>query len=172
MKNLLLIALLLILNCKPPPTHYVSRHEIHELDRQKLATMIHTREQGMIAKDLAQVMKQFSENATWINSQGYYFEGKPVIEKFHQMMFANDSLDYQYIAGTPRIRILANSNAIAYYGWQMIWINRMNRTDTVKREIGLMTLMAQKADSSWQWKAITNQHTPWFYRKINPVPLE
>lgn len=172
MKKLLLIAVLTLLNCSQEPGHYISRKEIREIDKQKISKMITTREKAMISKNLEPIMDQFSENATWINSQGYYFEGKAVIKDFHKMMFNNDSLDYEYIAGTPRVRVLDNRNAIAYYGWQMIWINRTNRRDTVKREIGLMTLTAQKADSAWQWQAVTNQHTPWFYKEISTVTIE
>lgn len=172
MKKLLLFATILLLNCHRAPTHFIPGEEIRENDAQKLSEMILAREKAMISKNLVPAMEQFSEDATWINSQGYYFEGRPEIEKFHKMMFSNDSLDYVYVAGTPKVRILDNRNAIAYYGWQMIWINRVNRLDTVKKEIGLMTLTAQKVDSAWQWKAITNQHTPWFYDEITPVAIE
>jgi uncharacterized protein (TIGR02246 family) len=172
MEKLLLFTTILLLNCNRAPIHYISQDKIQEIDAQKIAGMILAREKAMISKNLLPAMEQFSEDATWINSQGYYFKGRPEIEKFHKMMFGNDSLDYVYVAGTPEVRLLDNRNAVAYYGWQMNWINRLNRLDTVKKEIGLMTLTAQKVDSAWQWKAITNQHTPWFYDKITPVAIE
>lgn len=161
-----------LLSCNHEPTHFISREAIQAIDKQKIEKMIAVRERGMIEKDLAPVMNQFSENATWINSQGYYFEGKPEIEKFHIMMFNNDSLHYEYIAGKPKVRLTDTQNAVAYYGWQMNWINRFNTYDTVKKEIGLMTLTAQKEDSTWHWKAVTNQHTPWFYDRIEPVFID
>jgi hypothetical protein len=40
------------------------------------------------------------------------------------------------------------------------------------REIGLMTLLAHKSGSTWQWIAVTNQHTPEFYERIDPVTIE
>ena len=172
MKKLVLIIAISLLGCYREPTHFISREAIRAIDKQKIEDMIAAREQGMIAKDLASVMNQFSENATWINSQGYYFEGKPVIEKFHKMMFDNDSLDYEYLAGKAKVRVLDNQNASAYYGWQMNWIHRINTNDTVNKEIGLMTLTAQKTDSTWHWKAVTNQHTPWFYKSIVPVFID
>ena len=172
MNKLFLIIAISLLNCNHEPTHFISREAIQAIDKQKIEEMIAAREKGMITKDLVPVMKQFSEDATWINSQGYYFEGKQVIEKFHKMMFYNDSLDYEYITGKSKVRLLDNQNAIAYYSWQMNWINRFNVIDTVKKEIGLMTLTAQKVDSTWHWKAVTNQHTPWFYDKIEPVLID
>lgn len=69
-------------------------------------------------------MSQFDEDATWINSQGYFFEGKGNVLEFHQMLAGNDSLDYFYEAGVPRIRILDSSNAIAYYSWKMFWYEK------------------------------------------------
>ena len=42
----------------------------------QLADMISVREKAMIEKDIATAMSQFDEDATWINSQGYFFEGK------------------------------------------------------------------------------------------------
>ena len=51
-------------------------------DSLTLATMITEREQAMINKDISSALSQFSEDATWINSQGYYFgEPSPTIEK-------------------------------------------------------------------------------------------
>lgn len=117
-------------------------------------------------------MSQFDEDATWINSQGYFFEGKGNVLEFHQMLAGNDSLDYFYEAGVPRIRILDSSNAIAYYSWKMFWYEKGAPQDIVNREIGLMTLSAQKRNGHWYWIAVTNQHTPSFYDVIESVTIE
>lgn len=137
----------------------------------QLADMISVREKAMIEKDIATAMSQFDEDATWINSQGYFFEGKKNVLEFHQMLAGNDSLDYFYEAGVPRIRILDSSNAIAYYSWKMFWYEKGAPQDIVNREIGLMTLSAQKRDGQWYWIAVTNQHTPSFYDAIESVTI-
>jgi len=134
--------------------------------------MISLREQAMINKDIEVAMEQFSENPTWINSQGYYFSGREEVRKFHGMLAGNDSLDYYYEAGTPRIRITDANNALAYYSWKMFWLRKDNPVDTTFKEIGLMTLNAQKDNGTWQWIAVTNQHTPWFYPEIEEVKIE
>ena len=56
--------------------------------------MISERESAMIEKDLDSAMSQFSNDVTWINSQGYYFQGKNEVLNFHNMLAQNDSLDY------------------------------------------------------------------------------
>ncbi|MGW9684835.1 nuclear transport factor 2 family protein [Flagellimonas sp. 2504JD1-5] len=134
--------------------------------------MIMDRERAMIDKNIDLVMPQFSEDATWINSQGYLFEGKKELEKFHVMFAENDSLNYYYEIGNPRIRFLDGNNALAYYSWKMFWFKKENPADTTFKEIGLMTLNAQKQNEKWKWVAVTNQHTPWFYKKIEPVKIE
>ena len=140
--------------------------------KASLIQLINERENAMIDKDVTTAVSQFSEDVTWINSQGYYFEGKEVVEKFHNMLAENDSLDYYYEAGTPRIRVLDAQNALAYYSWKMFWYRKEMPTDTVTKEIGLMTLNARKYGTEWKWNAITNQHTPWFYDSIDPIPIE
>ena len=141
-------------------------------DSFQLAQMISEREVAMITKNMGLAMDQFSEEATWINSQGYFFEGKEEVEKFHGMLSGNDSLDYYYEAGIPRIQVLDSKNAIAYYSWKMFWYKKEIPTDTTFKEIGLMTLHAQKQQGVWKWCAVTNQHTPWFYEEIRPVTVE
>jgi len=138
----------------------------------RLMEMIAVREKAMIEKDIETAMNQFDEDATWINSQGYFFEGKRNVLEFHQMLAGNDSLDYFYEAGVPKIRILDSSNAIAYYSWKMFWYENGKPQDVVNREIGLMTLSAQKRDGRWYWIAVTNQHTPSFYDVIEAVTIE
>ncbi len=143
-----------------------------KLDSTTLTNMIIDREKAMINKDISLALSQFSENATWINSQGYYFEGKKEVLKFHNMLAGNDSLDYYYEAGKPKIRIIDDKNAIAYYGWKMFWYKKLNKNDTINKEIGLMSLTAKKINNSWKWIAVTNQYTPWFYDEIEPVLMD
>ena len=140
--------------------------------KASLIRLINERENAMIDKDMSTAVSQFSEDVTWINSQGYYFEGKEVVKKFHHMLAENDSLDYYYEAGTPRIRVLDNQNALAYYSWKMFWYRKKIPTDTINKEIGLMTLNAKRYGNEWKWNAITNQHTAWFYDSIDPIPIE
>ena len=151
------------------------KHEVlnlRQLDSLEISKMILEREQAMINKDIQIVMFQFSDSATWINSQGYYFEGKNNVSKFHNMLTGNDSLDYFYEAGRPKIKLIDNHNALAYYSWKMFWYKKTNPSDTTFKEIGLMTLNAHKIDNKWKWIAVTNQHTPWFYEKIIPITVD
>jgi uncharacterized protein (TIGR02246 family) len=137
-------------------------------DLEALTNMVTQRERAMQAKNASLAMEQFSDDATWINSQGYYFEGKAAVAKFHAMLTQDPQRDYRYEAGTPRIRLLDSSNAIVYYSWRMTWFERENPEKVIKPEVGLMTLNAQKRDGKWYWVAITVQHTPWFYQSIEP----
>ena len=139
-------------------------------DSLQIAQMIAERERTMIDKELGPALEQFADDATWINSQGYYFQGREVIRDFHEMLVAKS--DYHYEAGEPRIRVTDAENAIAYYSWKMYWLGGESGTDTTMKEIGLMTLSAQKRDGVWRWIAVTNQHTPWFYESVEPVVIE
>ncbi len=141
-------------------------------DSLKLIEMIYDREIAMIDKNIDLAMDQFSDDVTWINSQGYYFVGKEEVLRFHNMLAENESLDYYYEAGAPKVRILDQNNALAYYSWKMFWFQYEEPTDTVNKEIGLMTLSAKKLDGQWKWIAITNQYTPWFYDEIEPVFID
>lgn len=141
-------------------------------DSLSLIEMINTREKAMKYKDLNLALAQFDSSATWINSQGYYFEGIGEVAEFHKMLTGNDSLDYYYEAGNPRVRILDSDNAIAYYSWKMYWYRKIEPQDTTNREIGLMTLYARKSNDNWKWVAVTNQHTPWFYENVDPVTID
>ena len=159
-------------SCSPDHSPPHSDPIAMKTDSLQLAKMIIEREQAMVEGDIDKAMSQFAEEATWINSQGYYFEGKEEVLKFHGMLAGNDSLDYFYYAGKPRIRLTDRWNAIAYYSWKMFWFRRDNPADTTFREIGLMTLSAQKQKDEWKWIAVTNQHTPWFYEEVEPVLVE
>ena len=168
----LIIPILLILSCNPDTASGSADLIPGSNDSLKLAKMISDRERAMIKKDISLAMAQFADGITWINSQGYFFEGKSEVLRFHQYLAGNDSLDYYYEAGTPRIRILDTVSALSYYSWKMFWYKKQNPADTVNREIGLMTLTARKIRDQWKWVAVTNQHTPWFYEKIEPVVIE
>ena len=173
MKTLVFVFLPILASCQQvgsdSPPNVV---DIEKNDSVRLTEMISVREKAMIGKDIETAMSQFDENATWINSQGYFFEGKKNIIEFDQMLASNDSLDYFYEAGAPRIRVLDSSNAIAYYSWKMFWYENGAPQYIVNREIGLMTLSAQKRDGRWYWVAVTNQHTPSFYETIESVTIE
>ena len=167
---ILILGLLFLVSCEynSPNTAKENNHN-KEVDSLAIAQMISIREQSMVDKDIELAMDQFSEDATWINSQGYYFEGKNNVSKFHSMLTGNDSLDYYYEAGKPRVRIIDSHNAIAYYPWKMFWYKKEIPTDTTFREIGLMTLSAHKQEKEWKWVAVTNQHTPWFFNEVAAV---
>ncbi|THV61040.1 hypothetical protein EZV76_01540 [Flagellimonas alvinocaridis] len=53
-----------------------------EQDSLELIQMVADRETAMIQKDMALAMGRFTEDATWINSQGYYFEGREGLKSF------------------------------------------------------------------------------------------
>ena len=168
MKHILLtVFAFFIWSCNQKNINNIEKN-ITSKDSVLLANMISIREKAMIEKDIKTAMSQFSDDVTWINSQGYYFEGKNEVSKFHNMLSNNDSLDYYYEAGLPKIRLIDNNNGVAYYSWKMFWYKKNNPNDTINKEIGLMTLHAKKNENSWKWIAITNQHTPWFYESIEP----
>lgn len=172
MRNFIILSMILNLCSCKQEVLTMNAEESIRLDSLQLTKMIAVRENAMINKDIKTAVSQFTEDVTWINSQGYFFEGKREVRKFHNMLANNDSLDYYYKAGNPRIRVLDDNNALAYYSWKMFWYRREFPTDTIKKEIGLMTLKAKKIENNWKWVAITNQYTPWFYDKIEPVFID
>ncbi|MBT4519574.1 MAG: nuclear transport factor 2 family protein [Halieaceae bacterium] len=141
-------------------------------DIATLTNMIEQREHAMISRDIGTAMSQFSEDITWINSQGYLFEGKQSVLEFHTMLANNKTLDYSYEAGKPRIRITGPNSAIVYYSWKMFWFSKGQPDEISNKEIGLMTLSAQKQRGEWHWIAVTNQHTPWFYETIDAATID
>lgn len=170
MRKTLIIALALsMLSCADKDDNLIDSIPRHTADSLALATMVMERERAMIKKDVSLAMSHFSEDATWINSQGYLFEGEKHVKEFHTMMTSRDSVDYYYEIGEPRIRLIDTKNAIVYYSWKMFWYSKFNPTDTTFKEIGLMTLHANKQSDQWKWIAVTNQHTPWFYERIVAV---
>ncbi|MBO0320759.1 nuclear transport factor 2 family protein [Muricauda sp. CAU 1633] len=166
-----IMVFLLLFSCQNPQKK-IQGENTSSKDSIQLVQMILDREKAMVQKDMGLAMARFTEDATWINSQGYYFEGKHELQKFHNMMMHNDSMDYYYEVGKPKIRVLSSQSALAYYSWKMFWYKKEIPTDTTYKEIGFMTLTAQKNGGIWKWTAVTNQHTPWFYPEINPVVAE
>lgn len=77
-----------------------------ESDVDILTSMIAAREQAMIEKDVETALAQFSDDAMWINSQAYYFEGKLHVRQFYGMLAETNPLDYTYEAGRPHVRLL------------------------------------------------------------------
>ncbi len=136
------------------------------LDSILLRKMVNEREKAMKNKDLATLMLQFSDDATFINTSGYYYSSKKEIKKFHERLLFIDSVSYHYQVGNIHVRLLDPRNALVYYTWQMLWFYNTNPKDTVRKEVGLMTLSAQKRDKQWYWIAITNQNTPQFFQDI------
>ena len=166
-KNSYLIVIVLLAFCYSSTASQEDVNDIIKNDTTTLIDMIKIREQAMINKDVDIAMSQFSDDITWINSQGYFFDGKKSVLEFHQMLVNNNTSDYLYEAGNPRIRIISANNAIVYYSWKMFWFDIGHSKKINKKEIGLMTLFAQKLQGKWYWIAVTNQHTPWFYQTIN-----
>jgi hypothetical protein len=135
-------------------------------DSLTLVKMVLVREKAMKIKDISTIMTQFSDDATFINSQGYYCANKSEIEKFHNELTYLDSTGYYYKAGNVHVRILDSNNAIVYYPWRMDWFNTFNANDTLNKEVGLMSLTAQKRNDNWFWVAITNQHTSEYFNDL------
>ena len=128
-------------------------------DSSALVNMVNKREIAMKKKDIPAVMAQFSEDATFINGEGYYCANKAEIEEFHKGLTQSDSLGYYYTAGRVHVRVLDNNNALVYYPNRMDWFKISNPKDTIEKETRLLTLTAQKRNNQWKWVAITNQQT-------------
>jgi len=169
--NSLWMMVVLLVGLVQPTVSYQAPSPDAVSDTEALAKMVMQREHAMQAKDAALAMQQFSDDATWINSQGYYFEGKSAVAKFHTLLTQDPQRDYHYEAGSPLIRLLDSSNAVVYYSWKMTWFERDKPEKIINPEVGLMTLTAQKRDGKWYWVATTVQHTPWFYQSIEPEPV-
>ncbi len=90
------------------------RHDI-----AALAKMVHEREAAMKTRDIASVMAQFSDDATFINAQGYYCANKAEVEAFHKQLMFREGVGYNYLAGKETVRLLDESNALVYYPWKM-----------------------------------------------------
>ncbi len=79
-----------------------------------LVQMINDRENAMKKKDIDAVMAQFSDDATFINGEGYYLANKAEIAAFHKGLTQSNSIGYYYIAGHVHVRMLDNKNALVY----------------------------------------------------------
>lgn len=134
-------------------------------DSLQLVKMVNDRVQAMQKKDLNKVMIQFNEDATYINSAGYFYKNKKEIEQFHRAMLQNDSISFEYTAGVPHIRLLSDEYSLAYYPWKILW-KTLNSPQEKVTETGLMSLTAKKTDGLWYWIAINNQHTPEFFNDL------
>ena len=139
-----------------------------------LIEMVRVRENAMKKKDISTVMAQFSDDATFINSEGYYLANKAEIAAFHKELTQSDSVGYYYLAGHVHVRMLDNKNALVYYPDRMDWYRNSNPKDTIEKETRLLTLSAQKRNGTWQWVAVTNQQTPEYFddltkHKINDL---
>jgi hypothetical protein len=88
---------------------------ISNQDSILISKMIWVRKKGMIDRNLDVVISQFDQEATWINSQGYYFEGRPEILKFPTMLNGNDSFDnyYYYEARIPLVKVINETTDLA-----------------------------------------------------------
>ncbi len=168
--------LLLICSCQTKETNNRTTNTT-STDSLALLEMIKVREKAMKEKDMKTVMSQFRDDATFINSNGFYFKNKKEIESFHKKLTLNDTVGYTYKAGIATIRILSPDFALAYYPWEMDWYKLPTLKDTINwyklsaqkdtiKEIGLMSLTAQKDNTGWKWKAITNQHTEEYFNDL------
>ena len=111
-------------------------------------------------------MAQFSDDATFINGEGYYLANKAEIAAFHKGLTQSGSNGYYYIAGHVHVRMLDNNNALVYYPNRMDWYRNSSPKDTIEKETRLLTLSAQKRNGTWQWVAITNQQTPEYFEDL------
>ncbi len=131
-----------------------------------MTRMVREREAAMKAGDVSSVMAQFSEDATFINSNGYYCADKSEVEAFHKQIMFRESVGYKYLAGRVTVRLLDESNALVYYPWKMDFFYVATPKEFFHKETGLMTLSAQKRKGRWIWVAVTNHHTPEFFEDL------
>lgn len=170
MKFIIILFLISLFSCKnhrKKPSENLTTQE----DSLALVQMIKDREHFMQRKDIQKISEQFSDDATWVNSQGYLFEGKHDLKKFHSALVNKKNRDYLYKAGEASIRFIDPKTALVYYPWNMFWYKNNDIKDTVFNEIGLMTIFTTKLNGNWKFRAITVQHTPYFYDKIEAVDM-
>jgi hypothetical protein len=144
-----------------PSSHHRPGDDIAALTR-----MVRDREAAMKDKNITSVMAQFSDDATFINAKGYYCANKAEVKAFHAHIMFQEGIDYQYLAGKVTVRLLDSSNALVYYPWKMDFFYVRTPAEAFFKEVGLMTLSAQKRNGKWLWVAITNQHTPAFFEDL------
>ena len=140
-------------------------------DSTQLTTMIENRAIYMQTKNFKEMERQFTDDISWINSQGYLFDGKKDVMLFLNGLTKKKNRGYIYQAGTPKIKIIDRKNAIVNYAWNMLWHKKENITDTIYNEIGLMTLYCVKEKNEWKFTSIVVQHTPYFYDTIEAINM-
>lgn len=150
---------LLLFNSCDTTSFNPGKRDSYVKDSLTLVEMVHIRSNAMKKRNIDAVMAQFSDDATFINGDGYYLANKAEIGAFHSGLTQSDSIGYHYIAGNVNIRMLDDKNALVYYPNRMDWYNVSNPKDTIEKETRLLTLSAQKRSGKWQWIAITNQQT-------------
>ena len=141
-------------------------------DSLTLLQMVRDRESAMKERNIDAVMAQFSDDATFINGDGYFLANKAEITAFHIGLTQSDSIGYHYIAGNVHVRILDENNALVYYPNRMDWYRFSNPKDTIEKETRLLTLSAQKRHGTWQWIAITNQQTIEYFDDLTKHKIE
>jgi hypothetical protein len=77
-----------------------------------------------------------------------------------------EGVGYNYLAGKVTVRLLDENNALVYYPWKMDFFYLTTPAEFIFKEVGLMTLSAQKRKGNWMWVAITNQHTQAFFEDL------
>lgn len=193
---LLFLSPLLIFSCKTMNNDEKIKEAFKE-DSVALVKMVRDRAVARGKHDIIAELSQFSDDATFINSDGLLLPDKKAIEnhlkesnasgdssetfeiKLSEIQPPTGVLLYrnfkggwidlcdQYTAGNIKIRIIDKNNALVYYPWRIDSFLRSNPKDTIISEIGLMTLSAQRRNDQWFWIAITNQHTPEYFNDLD-----
>jgi hypothetical protein len=193
---LLFLSLLLLFSCKTMKNDEKIKEAFKE-DSVALVKMVRDRAIAREKHDIIAELSQFSDDATFINSDGLLLPNKKAIEshlkesnasgdssetfeiKLSEIQPPTGVLLYrnfkgrwidlcdQYTAGNIKIRIIDKNNALVYYPWRIDSFLRSNPKDTIISEIGLMTLSAQRRNDQWFWIAITNQHTPEYFNDLD-----
>jgi hypothetical protein len=166
-------------------------------DSLALVKMVRERAIAREKHDIITELSQFSDDATFINSDGLLLPDKKAIENHLKATNSSDDssetfeinlselnpltgvllyrnftgkwsdLSDHYTAGNIKIRIIDKNNALVYYPWRIDSFVSSNPKDTIISEIGLMTLSAQRRNDQWFWIAITNQHTPEYFNDLD-----
>lgn len=131
-----------------------------------LLSMMQTQQFAMQKKDLSTVMKPFADDANLVNPAGYFYSNKKEIEEYYITMNHLDTISYKYSSGNVDLRMLDGNNALIYYTWEMDWYNIKQPGKILYKESGLVSIVAQKRNTVWQWVALTNQHTPEFFEEL------
>ena len=131
-----------------------------------LLSMMQTQQFAMQKKDISTVMKPFADDANLVNPAGYFYSNKKEIEEYYMTINHLDTITYKYSSGNVDLRMLDGNNALIYYPWEMDWYNIKQPAKILYKESGLVSIVAQKRNTMWQWVAVTNQHTPEFFKEL------